>query len=84
ITNEAIESGTSTATEPQFAENIYTLVQYAISQLGAYGFQNTDPTNSATYMPISIRESQGILCGVSQSQSYSDTLLQILKSVNLV
>ncbi|MBX9937901.1 MAG: hypothetical protein K2Y32_01545 [Candidatus Obscuribacterales bacterium] len=84
ITNEAIESGTSAATEPQFAENIYTLVQYAISQLGAYGFQNTDPTNSATYMPISIRESQGILCGVSQSQSYSDTLLQILKSVNLV
>lgn len=84
ITNEAIESGTSTSTEPQFAENIYTLVQYAISQLGAYGFQNTDPTNSATYMPISIRESQGILCGVSQSQSYSDTLLQILKSVNLV
>lgn len=84
ITNEAIESGTSTSTEPQFAENIYTLVQYAISQLDAYGFQNTDPTNSATYMPISIRESQGILCGVSQSQSYSDTLLQILKSVNLV
>ena len=84
ITNEAIESGTSTSDEAQFAENVYTLVQYAINQLPNYGFQNTDPTNAATFMPISIRESQGILCGVSQGQSYSSTLLQILQSVNLV
>ncbi|HEY9756675.1 MAG TPA: hypothetical protein V6C97_16020 [Oculatellaceae cyanobacterium] len=84
ITNEAIESGTSTSTEVQFATNVYNLVQYAIAQLPNYGFQNTDPSNYATYMPISIRESQGILCGVSQGQSYSAELKSILQAVNLV
>ncbi len=84
ITNEAIEAGTSTSTEAQFATNILNLVEYAIAQLPLYGFQNTDPSSASTYMPISIRESQGILCGVSQNQSYSAILANILEAVNLV
>lgn len=84
ITNEAIEAGTSVSSQLLFAKNILHLVEFAINVLPHFGFQNTDSSDSSTYMPISIRESQGILCGVSQNQIYSAELKKILQKVNLV
>ncbi len=80
ITNEAIEASPANA---QNATNILTLVNYAVSQLANYGFQNTTP-GQANYMPISIRESAGVLDAVNQGQSYSATLKTILQTVNFV